>query len=111
MLTILPWTSTFEKVNFLQPGFTSLDVVTFKTSGIPIETNIPNYEDVRQVDGCKNVSLDNVLSALFTDPGSEFLRNEDKQIYVKHAESSFELHVGLHELLRNGSIKLFWGDC
>ncbi|VDQ10970.1 unnamed protein product [Trichobilharzia regenti] len=86
------------------PDFISLDVVTFKISGNPVETNIPNY-------GFKNVSLDNVLSARFTDPKSEFLRNEDKQIYVKHAESSFELQVGLYELLGNGSGKLFWDDC
>ncbi|VDP96902.1 unnamed protein product, partial [Trichobilharzia regenti] len=110
MLTNLPWASTYEKVIFLQPVFTSLDVVTFKTSGIPVGSSIPNYDDVRQVDGFKNVSLDNVLSARFTDPKSEFLRNEDKQIYMKHAESSFELQVELHELLGNGSGKLFSGD-
>ncbi|CAH8876129.1 unnamed protein product, partial [Trichobilharzia szidati] len=73
LLTNLPWPSTFEKVNFLQPDLTSLDVVTFETSGIPVGTNIPNYDDVRQVDGFKNVSLNNVLSVRLEDPKPEFL--------------------------------------
>ncbi|VDQ13575.1 unnamed protein product [Trichobilharzia regenti] len=103
LLTNLPWPSTFEKVNFLQPDSTSLDVVTFATSGIPVGTNIPNYDDVRQVDEFKNVFLGNVLRARFKDPKTEFLRNEDEQMYVEHVESSFELQVGLYELLGYGS--------
>ncbi|VDQ11711.1 unnamed protein product [Trichobilharzia regenti] len=80
-----------ERVDAFKPDFTSLDVVTSETSGIPVGTNIPDYDDVRQVDEFKSVSLGNVLSARFKDPKTEFLRDEDKQMYVKHAESSFVL--------------------
>jgi dipeptidyl-peptidase-3 len=63
----LPWGPEFEKPSFKAPDYTSLEVIAFATSGIPIGINIPNYDDVRTNEGYKNVDLGNAYPKVTAD--------------------------------------------
>ncbi|KAG6877715.1 hypothetical protein C0993_004810, partial [Termitomyces sp. T159_Od127] len=103
----LPWGADFEVDVFRKPDFTALEVVSFATGGIPAGINIPNYYDIRETTGFKNVSLANILAAKAPNEELTFIHPDDVELYNAWDSRAFELQVANHELLGHGSGKLF----
>jgi dipeptidyl-peptidase-3 len=110
LIALLPWGKDFEKNEFIKPDFTSLEIITFVGSGIPAGINIPNYNDVHESHGFKNVSLGNVIRSGYSSDKepTEFVTPKDDSIYSKFVQPSFECTVASHELLGHGSGKQFY---
>jgi len=106
LISALPWDKDFEKNVFTSPDFTALDVVCFSSNGCPIGINIPNYQEVKETDGFKNVSLSNAYPK-FSAENLFFCNEKDIEILTQVGQQSYVMHVACHELLGHGTGKIF----
>ena len=102
----LPWGAEFEKDKFMKPDFNNIDVLTFVSNGVPAGINLPNYHDIREQYGFKNVYLGNVVGAVME-------KRSWSEDYISFSVGKdtisgegIEIMVALHELLGHGSLKL-----
>jgi len=109
IIPLLPWTKDMEKDEFLAPDFTMLEVICFATNGCPLGINIPNYDDIREKDGFKNVVLGNSMPS-YAMNAVQFATEEQAAILGEQTLRSYEVHVACHELLGHGVGKLHYRD-
>lgn len=102
----MPWGSNFEVEEFKKPDFTSLEILAFGSSGVPVGINIPNYDDIREHLGFKNVNLGNAYGEP-TEKSIQYCPVDEIKLNLKWYKPSLFVIVALHELLGHGSGKLF----
>ncbi|OAE31762.1 hypothetical protein AXG93_4874s1270 [Marchantia polymorpha subsp. ruderalis] len=107
LLALLPWPKEFHGEKFQCPDFTCFEIVVYANGTIPTGINLPNYEDVREAHGSKNICLSNVLNSEDYRTQTSFLLDEDVQILKRTKGEVFLIHLACHELLGHGSGKLF----
>lgn len=106
ILPRLPWGASFEREAFHRPDFTSLQVVGFVCSGVPAGINIPNFDDIRNEVGFKNVYLSNSVSAYNKNAKPSVFTDEDWDVVKVLFPVATSINVAIHELLGHGSGKL-----
>ena len=107
IVKLFPWPKEYEMDKFLSPDFTSLDLICFACNGCPLGINIPNYDDIRQVEGFKNVYLDNAMGKL-TKNTMQYVTQEQSEILFENQQKVYEMHVACHELMGHGAGKMFY---
>ena len=112
----LPWATgtskndgkgPFEKSFFESPDFTSIYALAYCCSIIWGGKNLPNYNDIRQQIGFKNVIIANRMNAESDETQvSPFVRVSEAADSQKHRYAGFYIWTVLHGLLGHGTGKL-----
>ncbi|KAK8085115.1 dipeptidyl-peptidase 3 [Apiospora hydei] len=109
----LPWAiaensgkGVFEKTLFEPPDFSSIHSLAYCSSIIVPGINLPNYNDIRQDVGFKNVIIANRMAAESTAATWPFIDSDELPTFRNHKHSAYYWWVVLHELLGHGTGKM-----
>ena len=106
----LPWDKNFENEKFKKPDFASLDIVGFPTTLLFDGINLPNYLDIHDKEGFKNLILANAVDKYDEQFLANIIKQEDVNIFQKYDFNVNMFNTCLHELYGHGSGKLFYID-
>ncbi|KAI1498306.1 peptidase family M49-domain-containing protein [Biscogniauxia marginata] len=110
----LPWAAAkwndkkgpFEKNLFEPPDFASIHTLAYCSSIIFPGINLPNYNDIRQEDGFKNVIISNRMIAESQAIQYSFIDSSENDQFRKHKFQAYYWWVVLHGLLGHGTGKM-----
>lgn len=102
----LPWGPDFEKTTFNRPDYSSLQVLGFVSTMVPGGINIPNFDDIREEVGFKNVTLANVITSVDNEQKLAYITAAEWELFKPHRLLSWRVNVAIHEMLGHGSGKL-----
>ena len=105
-LSQVPWDKNFEKDKFLAPDFTALDIIGFPTTSLFVGINLPNYLDIHDTDGFKNLTLLNAYDSIDKVFLKGIISQKDVDLIDKIELKTSMFKTALHELLGHGSGKL-----
>ena len=97
-----------EKENFLAPDFKSIEVVCFAANTCFLGQNLPNYDDIRENEGFKNVYFNNSMGTFNSKTPIQFATEEQAEILRAMTLRTYQVHVACHELLGHGVGKLIY---
>lgn len=111
----LPFEKDLQKEKFNAPDFASLDVMTFAGDRLPSGINIPNYYDVRENDGFKNVMFETkTVDKKITKKSKHELgnfKNRDEEVqFINNERQAYQVQVAGHELFGHGSGRMVYRD-
>jgi len=109
LLKKLDWPKEYVREALMKPDFTSLEVLTSATYRLFSGINLPNYDEIRNFEGFKNVNLANCYPTP-DKKTAHFVKDEDLDLVLKYTANGFFVKVALHELLGHGSGRLFYRD-
>ncbi|RVX74900.1 hypothetical protein B0A52_01177 [Exophiala mesophila] len=97
----------FEKATFDPPSFASIHTLTYCSTILFDGINLPNYNDIRQTHGFKNVVIANRMAAnsIASSPNS-FVPSHEAQEFQRHQFTVLFLWLVVHELLGHGTGKM-----
>ncbi|KAH2048644.1 hypothetical protein KXW40_005029 [Aspergillus fumigatus] len=116
----LPWAEGYEESNrkgpfekelFDIPDFASVQILAYCSSLVFPGINLPNYNDIRQEDGFKNIIFANrMIAESQRARGIHMIHESERKVFQEHRFTAYYIWVVLHEILGHGTSKLLQED-
>ncbi|KAF7167696.1 hypothetical protein CNMCM5623_000943 [Aspergillus felis] len=101
----------FEKELFDIPDFASVQILAYCSSLVFPGINLPNYNDIRQEDGFKNIIFANrMIAESKRARGIHMIHKSERKVFQEHRFIAYYIWVVLHEILGHGTGKVLVED-